>query len=134
MFKNFQRLPFSPRLKASLCPVACELPQRCPPSSVHCPLCAYLWLAPLLPHWPACWSWSTPASGPLLLLKAHSLILVVLLTHHLPSAAFPNCLFKIDFLHPCSLSFSVHHVSPSPSIILQILLVYFVNSASSPRV
>lgn len=47
---------------------------------------------------------STPASGPLLLLDTHSLILLVLFRYHLPSGAFPDHLFKIVIAHiyiPC---------------------------------
>ena len=84
--------------KTCFSPVACELPQWAP-SSVHWPLCCSS-LSPSAPSlWPASWSWSPAASGPLLSLNAHSLILLVSLEYHLPSAAFPNPLFETVIPH-----------------------------------
>lgn len=62
VFKTFQQLPFSPRVK----PVSVLWPAPAPevaPGSVHRRLgCSPLASSPPA-RWPACWSWSTPDQG-----------------------------------------------------------------------
>ena len=105
--------------KTRLSRVACELPQWAA-TSVHWPLCCSSLSSSAPPLWPASCSWSPAASGPLLSLNAHSLILLVFLEYHLPSAAFPNPLFETVIPTSTAVSYSLHHSSPPPSLVLQI--------------